>query len=252
MNQLAEEISDDSALVAVADRRQYAEVLLGFAAAASKSAGRVRWAGLAMASTSHLGARIERILRGREAAANRLARRALVLLSIAAPLATVATAAIEVTNRQQAQSSTPGSASSTENLGAQSFAGTWQGVWHDTWMGSQAALSVTLSVKAANGKLSGVTSSTLQNQPVQKRDSPSLEAFPPHLAPPPPPPPPTPPTGTMLDPRIEGRSLVFKVKAPDAKVVDFRLTIPASGAGTLRVTFPTHFSYPDFEMKRLQ
>ena len=67
VNQLAEEMSDDSALVAVADRQQYAEVLLGFAATASKSAGRVRWAGLAMATTSHLGARIERILRGQGA-----------------------------------------------------------------------------------------------------------------------------------------------------------------------------------------
>ena len=254
VNQLAEEISDDSALVAIADRREYAEVLLGFAAAANTSAGRVRWAELAMASTSHLGARIERILRGREVVANRLARRTLVLLLIAAPVVAVTTAAVELTSRQQTQFSKSGSVASTGNLGAQSFAGTWQGVWHDTWMGSQAAVSLTLSVKAANGRLSGATSSTLQDQPVQKRDSaPLLEAFPPHLAPPPPPQPPTPPTGTMLDPRIEGRTLVFKVKAPDAKLVDFRLTIPAtSGTGTLTVTFPTHFSYPDLAMKRVQ
>jgi beta-lactamase regulating signal transducer with metallopeptidase domain len=253
VNQLAEELSDDSALVAIADRREYAEVLLGFAATASKGAGRVSWAGLAMATTSHLGARIEKILCGREAAADRLARRTLLFLLIAAPLAVISTAAVELTGRQQTQSAKSDSISSTGNVRAQSFAGTWQGVWHDTWMGSQSSLSVTLSVKAADGKLSGVTSSTLQSQPVQKRDlAPSLEVTSPHLAPPPPPPPPTPPTGTMLDPRIEGRTLVFKVKAPDAKAVDFRLTIQASGTGTLKVTFPTHFSYPDFEMKRVQ
>lgn len=253
VNQLAEEISDDSALVAVADRREYAEVLLGFAVTASKGAGRVHWAGLAMASTSHLGVRIERILRGQGAAANRLARRALVLLLIAAPLAALSTAAVELTSRPK-QPSKSGSVASAGNFGPQSFAGTWQGVWHDTWMGSQSSLSVTLSVKAADGKLSGVTSSTLQNQPVQKRDSaPSLEVTSPHLAPPPPPPPPTPPTGTMLNPRIEGRTLVFRVKAPnDAKAVDFRLTIQSSGTGTLDVTFPTHFSYPDVEMKKVQ
>ena len=253
VNQLSEEMSDDSALVAVADRQQYAEVLLGFAVTASKSAGRVSWAGLAMASTSHLGARIERILRGQGAAANRLARPTLVLLLVAAPVVAMATAAVELTGRQQVQSSKSGFVSSTGNVRAQSFAGTWQGVWHDTWMGSQSSLSVTLSVKAADGKLSGVTSSTLQNQPVQKPAAPSLEVTSPHLAPPPPPPPPTPPTGTMLNPRIEGRTLVFKVKAPDdAKAVDFRLTIQSSGTGALDVTFPTHFSYPDVEMKKVQ
>jgi hypothetical protein len=165
----------------------------------------------------------------------------------------MATAAVELTSRQQMQSSKSGFVSSTGNVRPQSFAGTWQGVWHDTWMGSQSLLSVTLSVKVADGKLSGLTASTLQNQPVQKLAAPSLEVTSPHLAPPPPPPPPTPPAGTMLNPRIEGRTLVFKVKGPDdAKAVDFRLTIQSSGTGTLDVTFPTHFSYPDVEMKKVQ
>ena len=112
----------------------------------------------------------------RDAAANRLARRTLVLLLIAAPVVAMATAAVELTSRQQMQSSKSSLVSSAGNVRAQSFAGTWQGVWHDTWMGSQSSLSVTLSVKAGDGKLSGVTSSTLQNQPVQKRAAPSLEA----------------------------------------------------------------------------
>ena len=247
LNQLAEQMSDDSALVAVADRRQYAEVLLGFAATASKGAGRVRWAGLAMASTSHLGARIERILSGRGAAANRLARRTLVLLLIAAPVVAIATAAVELTSRQQMQSSKSGSRFvDRESFGRSPLQERGRECGTTHWMGSQSSLSLTLSVKAADGKLSGVTASTLQNQPVQKRAAPSLEITSPHLAPPPPPPPPTPPTGTMLNPRIEGRTLVFQVKAPDdAKAVDFRLTIQSSGTGTLDVTFPTHFSYPD-------
>jgi beta-lactamase regulating signal transducer with metallopeptidase domain len=250
LSELAEQLSDDSALVTVADRRKYAEVLLGFAATASKGAGRVRWPGLAMASTSYLGARIERILSSRDAAADRLARRTLVLLLIAAPLAAVSTAAIELTSGQQTQSSKSDSVLPTGRARPQSFAGTWQGVWHDTWMGSQSSLSVTLNVKVADGRLSGATSSTVQKQPPQKR-APSLETIP-TPPPPPPPPPPTPPTGAMLDLRIEGRTLVFKVKAPDAKMVDFRLTLQASDRATLKVTFPTHFVYPDFEMKRMQ
>jgi len=255
LSELAEQVSDDSALVAVADRRKYAEVLLGFAATASKGAGRVRWAGLAMAKTSHLGVRIERILSSRDVAADRLARRTLVLLLIAAPPAVVSTAAIELTSGQQMPSSKSASVLPTGSIRPQSFAGTWQGVWHDTWMGSQSSLSVTLNVKVVDGRLSGTTSSTAQKQPPQKQNpAPSPGTLPPQLAPPPPPPPPpppTPPTGTMLDPRVEGHTLVFKVKASDAKVVDFHLTMRASDTGTLKVTFPTHWQSA-FEMKKAQ
>ncbi len=250
LSELAEQVSDDSALVAVADRRKYAEVLLGFAATASKGAGRVRWPGLAMASTSYLGARIERILSSRVGAADRLARRTLVLLLIAAPLATVSTAAIELTAGQPTQSPKSNSVLSAGSVRRQSFAGTWQGAWHDTWTGSRSSFSVTLNVKVADGRLSGSTSSTIQEQPVQKRAL-SLDTIPTPV-PPPPPPPPQPPTGAMLDPRIEGDALVFKVKAPDAKMVDFRLILQASDTGSLRVAFPTHFVYPDFEMKRMK
>jgi beta-lactamase regulating signal transducer with metallopeptidase domain len=252
LSELAEQVSDDSALVAVADRRKYAEVLLGFAATASKGAGRVRWAGLAMASTSYLGVRIERILSSREAAADRLARRTLVLLLIAAPLAAVSTAAIELTSGQQMSSSKSDSVLPTGSVHPQSFAGTWQGVWHDPWMGSQSSLSVTLNVRVVDGRLSGATSSPVQKQPLQKQNpAPSLGTWPPHLPPPPPPPAPSPPTGAMLNPRVEGRTLVFKVKAPDAKVVDFQLTLQASETGTLKVTFPTHLRL-DFDIKRMQ
>jgi beta-lactamase regulating signal transducer with metallopeptidase domain len=256
LSELAEQVSDDSALTAVPDRRKYVEVLLGFAATASKGAGRIRWAGLAMATTSHLGVRIERILSGREAAADRLARRTLVLLLIAAPLAAVSTATIEITSAQQMPSSKSDSVLSTGSVRPQSFAGTWQGVWHDTWMGSQTSISIALNVKVADGRLSGATTSTVQKQPLLQKQNPapSPGTLPPQLAPPPPPPPPpppTPPAGTMLDPRVEGHTLVFKVKASDAKVVDFQLTLQASDTGTLKVTFPTHWQ-SDFEMKKAQ
>jgi beta-lactamase regulating signal transducer with metallopeptidase domain len=197
LSELAEQVSDDSALVAVADRRKYAEVLLGFAASASKGAGRVRWAGLAMASTSHLGVRMERILSGREAAADRLARRTLVVLLMAAPLAAVSTATIEITSAQQMPSSKSDSVLPTGSVRPQSFAGTWQGVWHDTWMGSQTSISIALNVKVADGRLSGATTSTVQKQPLLQKQNPapSPGTLPPQLAPPRPPPPPPPPHG---------------------------------------------------------
>jgi len=114
--------------VAIADRRKYAEILLGFAARASEGAGRVRWSTLAMASPNHLGSRIERILSNRHASAGRLGRRTLVILLLAAPLAAVSTAAVELASREQATSPRSGPVSSTPTIGPQSFAGTWRSV----------------------------------------------------------------------------------------------------------------------------
>ena len=172
LSDLAEELSDDSALAAIPDRRNYAHVLLEFAAIASKGAGRIHWAGMAIANRGGLGARIERILSHPEAAAARLARHTLAVFLVAALLTTFSTAAIELAGDQRTQSSKSVSTASTESAGPKSFEGTWQGVWHDTWMGSQSSLSLTLSVKAAaNGKLSGTTStSAFQQQATQKQN----------------------------------------------------------------------------------
>ena len=148
---------------------------------------------------------------------------------------------------------------STDSTRPQFFEGTWQGVWHaygvvyHTENGSESSLSLTLKVNATpNGKLSGITStSAFQHQPTQNTPL-SLGASPPRVPPPQPPLPTPPPSGKMLNPRIEGGVLVFAVKAPDGKQVDFRLSPRASNAGTLKVTSPTHSrAYPEFQMKRM-
>ena len=56
----------------------------------------------------------------------------------------------------------------------------------------------------------------------------------------------------MLNPRTEGRTFIFEVKDPDAKLVDFRLSLEGPDAGTLTVTIPTHARvYPEFQIKRV-
>ncbi len=57
----------------------------------------------------------------------------------------------------------------------------------------------------------------------------------------------------MLNPRIEGRTLAFEVRGPDAKLVEFRLSLHGPDEATLDVTHSTHAqAYPEFEMKRMQ
>lgn len=149
---------------------------------------------------------------------------------------------------------------SEESAGPTSFAGTWQGVWRGYGVvdpsekGLPTALSLTLSVQvAANGKLSGVTSTSGFQHPVIQAPSPRLVlGAPPAPVPPPPPPlPAPPPSGRMLNPRIEGHALAFEVKAPDGQVADFRLRLQGRDAGTLEVTHPTRArAYPEFQMTR--
>ena len=159
---------------------------------------------------------------------------------------------------QVAQPSTSPSASSKDSIGRQSFEGIWQGVWHGYGVvnhyesGSQSSLTVTITVKVSGaGKISGVTStSEWQHQPVENAQ-PSLGA-PPSPGPPPPPLPTPPPSGKMLNPRTEGRTIIFEVKGPDAKLVEFRLNLEGPDAGTLTVTIPTHARvYPEFQIKRV-
>ncbi len=64
LRELAELVSDDSALSASPDRTHYAEVLLGFFEAMRNQGGRVRWQGVSMARSGNAGRRIDRILAG--------------------------------------------------------------------------------------------------------------------------------------------------------------------------------------------
>ena len=59
-----EEACDGAAIAVVGDGRRYAEVVLGFAAVMSGAGSRLDWAATAMARSSRVGGRIERILEG--------------------------------------------------------------------------------------------------------------------------------------------------------------------------------------------
>ncbi len=242
--EVAEQLSDESALGLVSDRREYAETLLGFAAVAGRS-GRVRWAGIAIANRS-LSARIERILTRPETVSYTLPRRVIITLLAGALLTTFSTAAIDLTSAPSSQVAA--------GAGFNSFEGKWQGSWQDTWRGSQASMSLTLELKAVhNGRISGVvTAGALQPQTAPPKPRLSLGGPPPQIAPPPPPPPATPPSGELLNPRIEDQTLVFAVKGPDDEQVNFRLSLQGPDAGRLKVAAPSHPRvYPEFEMKRL-
>ncbi len=60
--ELAEQVSDDWALRAIADRAYYAGILLGFMSTLKNSSGRVRWQGASMAKGARTYRRLERIL----------------------------------------------------------------------------------------------------------------------------------------------------------------------------------------------
>jgi beta-lactamase regulating signal transducer with metallopeptidase domain len=81
---LAEQASDDSALLAVKDPAFYAEVLLGFFQ--SMSAAPARWLGVSMARGDRAGRRIERMLSGAAPSSSRLETKviaAVAMLSLA-------------------------------------------------------------------------------------------------------------------------------------------------------------------------
>jgi beta-lactamase regulating signal transducer with metallopeptidase domain len=65
LSELAEQVSDDSALASGAEACGYAEVLLGFLGARDGAQGRVRWSGVAMARCGKAGRRLERVLSSR-------------------------------------------------------------------------------------------------------------------------------------------------------------------------------------------
>jgi hypothetical protein len=108
LRELAELVSDDSALRASSDRTHYAEVLLGFFEAMRNQRGRVRWQGVAMAHSGNANRRIDRIL----AADRKLSAPARwpVLLGIAAltaPLLYLTAAAQPAPQSKRKASSTP-------------------------------------------------------------------------------------------------------------------------------------------------
>jgi beta-lactamase regulating signal transducer with metallopeptidase domain len=62
ITELAEEVSDEAALSAGAERNQYARNLLGFFNTIHGAAGRVRWEGVSMATSGNAERRLEKIL----------------------------------------------------------------------------------------------------------------------------------------------------------------------------------------------
>jgi hypothetical protein len=152
----------------------------------------------------------------------------------------------------------PQFANSTGAADAEAFAGKWQGLWQryraatHTEKGSQTSLFVNVAVKQArNGVLSGtVSTSDFERQPTSGPNPLPLGAPPHPVAAPPPPLPAVPPSGKLLNPRVEGRALLFQVKDSEGKLVDFRLALHGPDGGTLNATRYARL-YPEFDMKRV-
>lgn len=92
--ELAEQASDQAAIVAGADPAHYAEVLMGFFAAISQVRGRVRLEGISMAHGSLASRRIESVLSMPTVAPPKIRRSLLVLLAAGAAAATALVAAV--------------------------------------------------------------------------------------------------------------------------------------------------------------
>jgi len=84
---LAEQASDEAALICGADRKDYARTLLEFFEALQAAPGRVWWQGVAMAKAGQAEKRLERILGWKGSVAMRLKRSiAVVVLTLAIPV----------------------------------------------------------------------------------------------------------------------------------------------------------------------
>ncbi len=96
---LAEQASDEAALICGADRRDYARTLLGFFEALQAEPGRVWWQGVAMAKAGQAEKRLERILGWKGSVAMRLKRSiAVVVLALAVPVVYLA-ASVHAANK---------------------------------------------------------------------------------------------------------------------------------------------------------
>lgn len=92
--ELAEQASDQEAIVAGADPAHYAEVLMGFFAAISQVPGRLRLEGISMARGSLASRRIESVLSMSTVAPPKIRRSVLVVLTAGAVVATALVAAV--------------------------------------------------------------------------------------------------------------------------------------------------------------
>jgi len=87
LSDLAEQASDEAALICGADRKAYARTLLGFFEALQAAPGRVWWQGVAMAKAGQADKRVERILSWKGSVAMRLKKSiAVVVLALAVPV----------------------------------------------------------------------------------------------------------------------------------------------------------------------
>jgi len=107
LSELAEEVSDEAALSAGAERNQYARNLLGFFNITYSAAGRVRWQGVSMAISGDPERRLEKILAW-TGDTKMKAKKWIVALAIALgiPAAYLIAAARPVQNEQPAQAVT--------------------------------------------------------------------------------------------------------------------------------------------------
>jgi len=100
--ELAEEASDEAALVHGADRTRYAETLLSFFSELDSSSGRMRWQGVSMATPGTAERRVDRILAWKGATSSG-PRKSLVLgLALLAPPVVFLAAAVHPTILTQA------------------------------------------------------------------------------------------------------------------------------------------------------
>jgi len=93
---LSEQAADDSAILAVADRRRYASALLDMASAAGSGPGRLRWGAVPMARPSELRRRIDRLLDESVTRSPRVSKGRWLALSACSAVVLCAVAAVRV------------------------------------------------------------------------------------------------------------------------------------------------------------
>ncbi len=97
---LAEEACDSAAIGATGDARRYAQTVLDFAAVMGRTGSRLDWASTAMARSSRVGQRIERILEGEVNKSRKMTRAAWAALTLAAIPVLYAAAVLNVAKQE--------------------------------------------------------------------------------------------------------------------------------------------------------